>query len=79
MRLVKAAVRTEDGKVYTGTRHADCIKAAIADGVEKVTQEMQGFVDDGGTYWTRFQAAVVACRWGQMPHVKRPLLSEDLW
>lgn len=79
-KLTAAAVRTDNGHLYTGRRHADCIRLAIEAGEESpITSELQGFMTSDGDFVTRFQAAVIAYRSGQMDRVKRPLLSEDLW
>jgi hypothetical protein len=82
LRIVAAAIKFGD-RVWTGDRHW-LIMAAMRDELgdecpRPITQEMQGFVDQDGTFWSRFQSGAIAYRAGQTPKRIRTLLSEHLW
>lgn len=80
MRITAAAVQIGD-KVWTGTRHAYIMQAIREEWADapRITQEMQGFVDEAGRFLNRFQAGAVAYLAGQTKTRKQHLLSEDLW
>lgn len=80
-RLVASAV-CRDGEVITALRHAECIRKAILRGwTPPVRSSEQGFVDDGGNYYSREDAKAVAIASGQLPEALRKhiLTSEYLW
>jgi hypothetical protein len=80
MRIAWAAVKIGD-EIWTGTRHGiimSQIREQMAD-APRITQEMQGFVDDEGRFWNRFQSGAIAFDAGQTATRKETLLSEDLW
>ncbi len=80
-RIVKAAVRHGDD-VYTGWRHSDIIKHIHALDQGYTTQESQGFVDQHGNWYSRYQSARIALRARQIDEKtcrKSVLTSEDLW
>ena len=84
MKITAAAIKIGQ-RVWTGKRHADIMRDIRAEmeqgGYEcpRITQEMQGFVDEAGNFWNRFQAGALAFRAGQTPTRKQTLLSEHLW
>jgi len=43
-----------------------------------ITQEMQGFVTDDGTFVDRYTAAEIAYKCGQLKQPKKILYSEDI-
>lgn len=78
--IVDAAIYY-NGKIYKGKRHADIMKI-IWDSVGcpvVITQEQQGFMTSSGGFVSRRVAARIAYDAGQIKHLKRMLLSEDLW
>lgn len=84
-RIVAAAIK-HNGRIYTGKRHA-FIMRQIWDEAEQfglpipkiAHDEHQGFVDNHGIFWNRFQAGAIAYRAGQTEVRKQELTSEDLW
>ncbi len=62
-------------------RHADIMRKVEKMGiVEKVRQEMQGFLDSDGRWQSRSAAKEIAKEAGQIPEkFKSVLTSEDLW
>lgn len=84
-RIVKAAVRTPDGKIHVGMRHGQIMQAIWQAALEAdqelphIYQEDQGFVDQYGTFWNRFQAGAIAFRAGQTTTRRQELNSEHLW
>ena len=81
--IVQAALKI-DGKIWKGCnkcRHSDLIKQYIitTENVELITNEMQGFLTDDGTFLNRKQAAEHAYINGQIPEQQETLISEDLW
>ncbi len=78
--IAASAVRMDDGKIYIGKRHHDCIKLAMATGYyTRVNQGQQGFITDADVFLTREEAAKIAYSLGQVPYKKKKLYSEDLW
>jgi len=75
-RLTHAAVRVGD-VVCLGWRHAD-IMHSITPRVY-VDQDQQGFVDQHGSFYGRYQAARVAYHAGQIADIPPTLVSEMLW
>jgi hypothetical protein len=86
-KLVASAVRSvSSGKVWTGRRHSDAIRAAYAEMHETISGDkyIQGFVDDYGTFYNRKEAFKVAVIHNQLlkpddPWANPALMSEDLW
>ncbi len=78
-RIVKAAVKHGD-QVYTGWRHADIIShlRTLRDD-SYVSQDDQGFVDQHGSFYNRYQSARIAYRARQILKIPPTLTSEDLW
>jgi len=87
-RLVKAAIKTNDGVVHVGYRHHDILRQIaeqLAD-IDRLDDRRrhdhkwgQGFVNEHGTYYPRHQAQVIALLNGQITESVQPLTSEDLW
>ncbi len=78
VRSHRAAVRFGD-KVYTGWRHSEIIKHVHALGKGYTTQDDQGFVDQRGNFYSRYQSARIAYRAKQTKILHPILISEDLW
>lgn len=76
-RLVKAAVRYLD-HVYTGWRHSEII-SHLNSLDAPTTQDDQGFIDQHGVFYGRYQAARIALRARQIARLTPMLTSEDLW
>lgn len=78
-----AAIKTPDGRVWTGKRHGHCIKTIIqATGIRSVPGSYpQGFVTLSGRFVDRKEAAMIAVHSGQVKHLTLPceLFSEDLY
>lgn len=86
MLTVIAAAVLQGNKIYTmppPKRHCHIIHAmSRTEGLERVTQKMQGFRLSDGTFATREEAMVVARVAGQIvrePRLEDKLLSEDVW
>ena len=79
-RIVAAAVKIGD-RVWIGERHAFIMRAIREEWPEapRITQEMQGFVDQHGQFWNRFQSGAIAFTAGQTKTRIKTLLSEHLW
>lgn len=74
--ITEAAIKTVEGKIYTGMRHCYIISENI-----NVSMKLgiQGFVDESGKFYTRQEAAVHAFECKQITNPKYYLISEDLW
>ena len=88
MLTVEAAAIQKDGIVYSVPRpgrHHDAIRMMVLAGVVPSRDEgaVQGFLLSDGTFATRWKAAQVAYRAGQIlskpDQMPETLLSEDLW
>jgi hypothetical protein len=80
LKIVAAAIQY-NGKIYTGWRHANIMRAIWDELGELVyiNQESQGFVDNNGKFWNRFQSCAIAHRAGQTHKCGYNITSEDLW
>lgn len=83
-KIVEAAIRLEDGRILTGHRHSDIIyhpdnKELAEQGWFKRSKSEQGFVDEDGNFWNRYQAGCRAYRMGQTKTRILNLLSEHLY
>lgn len=71
-RIVCAALRAEDGDVLVGIRHysPDMVKQINSrtdgDKFRNLYSKAQGFVDQHGTYYDRFEAYKIAEKRGQL-------------
>lgn len=81
MKIKEAAIRLEDGRVFTGRRHGDVLRKIKAAGVDRLVSVhgIHGFVTECGQFVTRAEAAVVAFDAGQTPKLLSGLTSEDLY
>lgn len=73
--LVSAAIKSIDGSVYTGIRHAECVNKinGCLDGI------IQGFLTEDKKFLNREDAAKHAYWCGQVKELFESLTSEDLW
>lgn len=78
--IVASALKTVEGKVYTGKRHCDIFQACAANGM-RILNAAQGFVTDTGEFLDRQLSAAHALAQGQIQklHYGSELYSEDLW
>ncbi len=82
MKIVEAAIKFPNGKIYTGKRHHDCFYAARLAGEKSPKHEEQGFITDTGEFVGREAAALIAEAAGQIKELKyhdTRLFSEDLY
>ena len=82
-RIECAAIRTLDGRVWTGRRHNDCVaEIAKASGVTSVAGE-RGFVTCAGRFVSRAEARIIAVAAGQVRDLAAcdpvELTSQDLY
>jgi len=78
-RIDCAAVKSTDGRVWTGKRHHHCIATIVQAGL-KVSHGDQGFVTMSGRYVDREEAAELILKTGQCKLNHPPLAySEDLY
>jgi hypothetical protein len=83
--IVASAIKEADGKVYSlsaPARHHELIHHMVRDlGLPWPIRGEQGFVDEEGRFWDRFQAAKLVLANGQVEKLMCPgrLFSEDLW
>lgn len=75
-RLTHAAVRVGE-VVHVGWRHANIMHSI--EPRTHVDQDQQGFVDQYGVFYGRYQAARVAAHARQIVRMPHTLLSEMLW
>jgi hypothetical protein len=78
IRIVAAGVRQGEF-VYTGWRHAEIILDMREAGLGYVSQDDQGFVDQGGFFYRRSAAGVIVRLNKQADFTGHVLTSEDLW
>lgn len=64
--IKEAAVKTDDGKIFTGFIHAAAFEKARQAGYH-IRQTEDGFVDNSGKFYNRAQAYVQADKMGQEP------------
>jgi len=77
---ITAAAVNVNGAIFTGSRHYKIINDLAKSNPDLyITQEMQGFVDDYGNFLSRYEAAELAFKCGQIKRYKTRLLSEDIW
>lgn len=68
-------------RIYLGKRHGVIMQRIWKElGEIKIEQDMQGFVDEKGTFYSREEAAAHALAAKQITKIpKRTFMSEDLW
>lgn len=84
MKVKQAAIRDDDGKVWTlprPARHHTILRHMNAHGKPGSFIDGQGFILDDGTFARRKPAAIIAIRAGQIEKCNwgSNLYSEDLW
>lgn len=78
-RIDCSAVKSTDGRIWTGKRHCHCIQTIVQAGL-KVSHRDQGFVMMSGRYVSREEGAETVLKTGQCKLNHPPLLySEDLY
>lgn len=77
--IVCSAIKLENGHIYRGLRHHNCIMKAHEAGEQKPLDTNQGFWTSDARYVSREEAAVIAYEAGQIKEPKETLYSEDLW
>ncbi len=80
MRIKEAAI-VFDGKIWTGSSHAQIIRTIVlVTNGKMVRGEMQGFVADNGGFFDRVEAGKIALAAGQVKELRNSqmLFSEDL-
>lgn len=86
-KLRGVALRMKRGTVYSADApklHGDVIHsmAAAGESLGDIAEAEQGFLDEGGNFYNRWQVARVASDSGQVewaPTLHRELYSEDVW
>ena len=79
--IVKVALLLEDGRLFIGAkgrRHDNLYKHNGEDFFAGI-QNIQGFVDEQGKFYTRKEAAIHAFECGQVKEKWDSIVSEDLW
>jgi len=76
--IITAAAILHQGRIWTGRRHHEILRA-IADSTQDwpILSE-QGFVAEDGRFVGREEAAQLAFEAGQIPEPKKMLFSEDI-
>ena len=89
--IVAAAIKTQDGKLFVGKRHNNCITNAFnilmalettGDNAKNIiVNSKQGFLTDKGEFLTREEAYKHAqeAKQTNLMRVSHVLTSEDLW
>jgi hypothetical protein len=82
--LIKSAIKTRAGYLYTGKRHSDIFIECKQMGIDRIGLIgcTQGFIDDSGRFWGRADAYNYAIACGQIKNnglIGSVLTSEDLW
>ena len=82
-RIDCAAIRTPDGKVWTGRRHHDCVAEIAEATVVRPVPGERGFVTCAGRFISRAEARKIAIAAGQVRDVEAvdpvELTSQDLY
>lgn len=64
---------------FVGWRHSTILQEHFMPAKRTMTQECQGFVDQHGYFWNRYQSARIASRARQTAKLHNLLISEELW
>lgn len=79
-RILHAAVKSFNRRIFFGKCHADCFYKAQSMGIKMSSKaDDQGFLTNKGRYVTRSEAAKIAFDQGQIDRPTSHLISEDLW
>lgn len=78
MKIIKAAIKCSNGKIYTGKRHYQCLALSTR---EESIDAIQGFITDKNRFLTRNEALDLVQINGQLIKslIGSVLTSEDLW
>ena len=80
--IITAAIKTTNGNIYTGKRHAYCLNL-IRMNSDTHKNAIQGFLNDKNEFLTRQEALKEAIECGQIQGsddmIGSILTSEDLW
>lgn len=82
--IVAAAIKW-NGIVFTGQNHGQIMQYLVKVGQlkdirnDKVTYEMQGFINTSGMFLSRAEARIIAISSKQIKRNHGTLYSEDLW
>lgn len=79
-RIWLAAIRMQNGTIFTGKHHGDCLLTAIRVNQldEYIGSNQQGFVTDRYRFVDRHEAGEIAYKAGQIDKPTDCLISEDL-
>jgi len=80
MKIFCSAIK-QDGIIYPGKRHHNCI-ATIAEITGELVNGEQGFIDDSGNFYDRKRARILAEKAGQLLERASKgdkLFSEDIY
>lgn len=79
--IIYAAIICDDGTIFTGKRHYDCIICAMYVNKKQshIDSASQGFVTSMYRYVSRSEASDIAFLAGQIKYPISILTSEDLW
>lgn len=81
-KIICAAIKTRDGKVYAlkpPARHNDIFRWIYEEEPAQTHQTTQGFLTQKGKFLNRIAAAKVAFYFEQVGYLQYRLFSEDLW
>lgn len=79
-KIIHAAVKSVDGRIFFGKCHGDCFFKAHAMSVKMSSKaDHQGFLTNKGRFVNRKEAAEIASFQGQVDTPTTILFSEDLW
>lgn len=82
--MVAAAIKW-NGIIFTGDHHGNIMQYLVKIGQlkdmkeDKITDEMQGFIDQFGNFQSRKDARILAIAAKQIKRNHGTLYSEDLW
>jgi hypothetical protein len=79
-KIKSAAIKLKSGKIYTGKNHAEIMRKAhrIDEVLLSPERDKFGFVDTGNSFLTRYEAAIVAYKAGQIKVQQFELFSNML-
>ena len=78
IKIKLAALKSDDGRIFTGRNHTVCYQAMREAGIICGRNCVQGFVTDISEFVDRYKAAEIAHKAGQTKKLESPLFSEDL-
>ena len=78
-KIICAAIKMKNGRIYTGKRHNNCLELANIAGEKTPIVGVQGFMTDAGRFVDRNEAANIAFESKQTIEFMGTLYSEDLY